>query len=75
MSLIPIFLKGMAKSLAVDDHNAKHLSDHPCVYNLIEEALYMWIVSNVIQQLKKEAQQSRSIQLWEGKLHIGDLRR
>ena len=52
MSLIASFLKGMGKRLAVDDHNDKHLSDRPCAYNLIEEALYMWIVSNVIQRKK-----------------------
>ena len=39
-------LKGKDKWLAVDDHNAEQVTGRSCAYKLLEDALYLWIVSN-----------------------------
>ena len=39
-------LKGKDKWLSVDDHNAKQVTGCSCAYKLLEDALYLWVISN-----------------------------
>ena len=39
-------LKGKDKWLAVDERSSNQLTARSCAYKLLEDALYLWIVSN-----------------------------
>ena len=45
-SFMSSILKEKAKWLAVDDRTAKQLSDRPCANKKLEEAHYLWIITN-----------------------------